>query len=101
MLVALIDGRGARPPADIVEPPALQWKAGRSEVLDRRGEIDAAGEPRLDGMLVAGGDVFEMSGLQGADMAGDDLLGEVGRARRDHQQRERRSARGAEPETRT
>ena len=77
VLVALIDQRRDRPAAQIVEPAAPQRKSLGGEVLDRRGEIDAAVEPGLDRVLVARRDIFEMAGLHGADMAGDDLLGEA------------------------
>jgi len=101
VLVALIDERGDRPAVEIVEPPARQRKARGAEVLDRRCEIDAAVEPRFDGVAILGRDVLQMAGLQRSDMAGNHLLGQAGRHRRHQQQKgERGGAGSAEPEAR-
>ena len=77
MLVALIDERGDRASGQIVEPAAAQRKPLGGEILHRRGEVEAAVEPGLYRVPVARYDVFQMAGLHRADMAGDDLLGEV------------------------
>ena len=77
MLVALIDERGDRASGQVVEPAAAQRKSLGGEILDRRGEIEAAVEPGLYRVPVGRCDIFQMAGLHGADMAGDDLFGEV------------------------
>ena len=98
VLVAMVDERRHRPPVEIIEPPAGKRKPLWCEVLDRRREIDAAVEPRLDRVLVGRDDVFEMARLQRADMPGDDLPGEVVALRQQDQERQRGGAGGTEAE---
>src|SRR6185437_6073220 len=87
-----------RPAAEIIEPRALEREAKRGEVLDRRGEVELAVEPRLDRVPVGRDHVFEMSGLEGANVPGDDLVGEPRLARENEEEGKRGGARGAEPE---
>src|SRR5690242_21791761 len=79
VLVALIDERRDRAPAEIIEAPAGQRKARRGEILDGRRKIELAVEPRLDGVAVLRGDILEMTRLQRPNMAGDDFFGTPGR----------------------
>ena len=55
-------------PAGDIEPSADQREAIVCKVADRRSEIDAAVEPRFDGVLVGGFDIGEVAGLQRAEM---------------------------------
>src|SRR5439155_13327973 len=73
VLVALVDERGDRAAGEIIEPPAAQREVLGREILDRRRKIDPPVKPRLDRVAVGGADIFEMAGLQGADVSADDL----------------------------
>jgi hypothetical protein len=53
---------------------AKQSKALRGEVDDWRRDVDPAVEPRFDRMLVTRLHVHQVTGLQRADMRGDDLV---------------------------
>jgi hypothetical protein len=77
MLVALIDERCDRPTGDIVEAAALEGKTFQGEILDRRGKIKPSIEPWFDRVLISREDIFEMTGLQGPNMTGDDLFREA------------------------
>jgi len=86
VLAVVVDQGGDGAALEVVEAAAGEGKAGRGEVTDVGSEIEAAGEPRLDGVAVGGDDVEEMVGHQGADVGVDELAGEVvrrGRAARD------------------
>src|SRR5437588_111356 len=60
--------------ADEVEPPTEQREAVGREVFHFRGEIDAAGEPRLDGVRVGGGHLDGAVLQQRADVSRQHLL---------------------------
>ena len=77
VLVALIDERGDRAPGQVVEPATPQWKTLERRNPSPAGEVEAAVEPGLYRVPVARCDVFQMTGLHRADMAGDDLFGEA------------------------
>src|SRR5438874_9942716 len=88
VLVVLIDERCDGPAVEIIETAAGQREVRRGEILDRRRKIELAVEPRLYGVAILGRDILQMARLQGADMTGDNLLGEPRRYRR-HDQQER------------
>ena len=67
-------------PVDLLEAPACQGKPGVGQVEDRRREIELAGEPGLDRVLVGRDDVHQVSGLEGSDMIGNRLVHEGVRA---------------------
>src|SRR5206468_7709079 len=60
MFVAPIDERGDGSAVQIIQSPADEWKAFRSEILHVRREVEFPVEPRLDGVLIARGNVSEM-----------------------------------------
>ena len=69
MLLTLIDERGDGAVRQIIQPPADEREALCGEVGDGRGKVQFAIEPRLDGVLVGGRDIGEMTGLERADVA--------------------------------
>src|SRR5580693_8409591 len=77
VLAPVIDDRGHRLAVDVIEPAADQGKTLRRQVDDRRGDVELAVEPRLDGVLVAGFDVGQMAGLQRAQMRRHDVAGDL------------------------
>src|SRR5207302_7833305 len=74
MFVAPIHQRRDGATVQIIQSPANQWKAFCSEVLHVRGEVHFAVEPRLDGMLITGGNIGEMLGHERAHVAGDGFV---------------------------
>ena len=68
------DQRGRRPAVDVLQPTSRQGKAGFREIDDRRGEVQLAGKPRFDRVLVGRDDVQQMAGLQRTDMIGDGFV---------------------------
>src|SRR5436305_2974414 len=87
VLVVLIDERCDGPAVEIIETATGQREVRCGEILDRRRKVELAVEPRLYGMAILGRDILQMARLQGADMTGDNLLGEPGRDRRRDQQK--------------
>src|ERR1700692_4815627 len=72
-LAPAIDDRAHRRPGDVIEPAADQGKTLRGQVDDRRRDVELAVEPRLDGVLVAGFDVGQRTGLQRAQVRRHDV----------------------------
>src|SRR6202035_5204459 len=68
VLAPAVDDRSHRLAVDVIEPAADQGKTLRGQIDDRRGDVELAVEPRLDGVLVAGFDVSQVAGLQRAQM---------------------------------
>src|SRR5436305_7510130 len=101
VLVVLIDERRDGPAVEIIETATGQREVRRGEILDRRREVELAVEPRLYGVAILGRDILQMARLQGADMTGDNLLGEPGwYRRRDQQKGEHGGAGGTDPKAR-
>ena len=76
MLVALVDERRDRPAGHVVEPAAAQRKAWAAKSLTGGAK---SMRPSNQGSPLSVGrcDIFQMTRLQRADMAGDDLSGEL------------------------
>src|SRR5467141_197600 len=68
MLAARVDEHGDGAAVDDVEAAALQGKSFIHKIVDRRRKVQLAVEPRLHGVLVGRLNIFEMSGLKGAQM---------------------------------
>src|SRR4029077_15885904 len=77
VLAAAIDDRRHRLAVDVIERAADQGESLPGQVDDRRRDVELAVEPRLDGVLVAGFDVGQMSGLQRAQMRRHDVAGDL------------------------
>src|SRR5215472_17633117 len=74
VLAALVDERRDRLAGDQIEAAADQRKTFGSEVNNRRRHVAAPAKPRLYRMLVGGGDIGQMIGEQGTQMAIDSLV---------------------------
>src|SRR6478672_2455120 len=72
MLVALVDERRRRVPADDVDPPAEKLEPVGGEIDDHRGDRQLAGEPWLDRMTIARSHIDRLTGNLPAHVAGDD-----------------------------
>ena len=74
MLAGAVDQGRHRLEPDHVDAAADEREALPGEVDDDRREGQLAVEPRLDRVVVRGGDVRRLRRHQGADMCADDLL---------------------------
>src|SRR3984893_11392454 len=72
MLVALVDERRRRVPADDVDPPAEKLEPVGGEIDDHRGDRQLAGEPWLDRMTIARCHIDWLTGNLPTHVAGDD-----------------------------
>ena len=70
MFVAPIDERSNSAAVEIIQSPADEWKTLRGEILHLRRKVQFPVKPRLNGVLIAGGNVGEMLGHQRAHVAG-------------------------------
>ena len=57
VFATLVDNRGDRLAVDVIQAPAKKGEAFRGQIDDRRGDVDPAVEPRLDGVPIAGLDI--------------------------------------------
>ena len=62
-VVAVDEGRH-RMSVEIIQPAALQREAGTGQISNLRGEVELAGEPRFDRVLIGREDVQQMIGHQ-------------------------------------
>ena len=63
--------------AELPEPSAAKKRKALCGQIDHRGgDVDSAVEPRLDGVLVAGFDIHQMTGLQRTDMRRNNFVGD-------------------------
>ena len=66
VFTAAVDQGGTGAALHDFEAATLEGKTLRGEIPNGRGEIDLTGKPGLDGVLVGGEDVGEVSGLERA-----------------------------------
>src|ERR1700728_1371375 len=76
VFAAFIDHRSHRLAINIVEPSAQQGEALRRQIDDRRRDVDLAVEPRFYGVLIAGLDVHQVSGLERANVGRHHFAGD-------------------------
>src|SRR5438874_5119961 len=73
VFAAPINKHGNVPAAQNVQAPANQGKTIFGKIFDGRSEVELAAEPGLDGVLIGGSNVGEVTGLERANMGVDEL----------------------------